>query len=354
MAWATPLYERKLVDEAGKKLGKMTFPVVTDDGLESLSIINNWRPSHSYPLNTFQMTLRRKSKQIDKDVIVAQRIKRLESIHAKLSRQPSMRMTQMQDIAGCRAVLKNINNVKSLVKMYKESRFAHIFKNEKDYIDQPKADGYRCHHLVYIYNGEGRTEKYSNLQIEIQIRTQKQHAWATAVEAVGIFTRQALKSNQGNKDWLRFFALMGTAIAAMEECNPVPGTPTNKETLVNEIKELSKKLSVKDTLSVYSTTINYIGSAKDAKYFVIKLDPVTQKIIVSRFKAMQSESANEKYTELERLVPEGDATQIALVSVDNVNSLRRAYPNYFLDTYLFSELVNTALNGDFPAPLSTA
>jgi len=42
-----------------------------------------------------------------------------------------------------------------------------------------------------------------------------QHAWATAVEAVGIFTKQALKSNIGDGEWLRLFALMSSEIAVM-------------------------------------------------------------------------------------------------------------------------------------------
>ena len=102
MAWAKLQHERGEVDAAGRLLAKMTFPVTSMEGLGALAIINNWRASHAYPLNTFQLTLRRKARKIERDAIVAQRAKRLESIHAKLARQPSMRMSQMQDIAGCR------------------------------------------------------------------------------------------------------------------------------------------------------------------------------------------------------------------------------------------------------------
>ena len=352
MAWATPEFERSDVDAAGRQLAQMQFPVSDAGGREALEIINNWRSSHSYPLNTFQMTLRRKARQIEHDAIVAQRIKRLESIHAKLARQPSMRMTQMQDIAGCRAVFKDMSSIETLVSMYRESKAGHRLKSEKNYILSPKPDGYRCHHLVYVYKGTDSTKDYTGLQVEIQIRTQAQHAWATAVEAVGIFTKQALKSNQGNQDWLRFFALMGSAISAIEQCHPVPGTPTSKSTLVKEIKELSERLRVQSALKVYNTSINYLGAAKDAKYFVLSLDSITQKVTIWRYKALQSETANLKYTELESALEESSSTQIVLVSVDNINALRRAYPNYFLDTELFSTLVNRVLKGDFPSPLS--
>lgn len=154
MAWAEPVYQRKEIDEAGKVLAQIDFPVTALDAIGALAVINNWRSSHSFPLNTFQLTLRKKGRKLERGVIVAQRIKRLELIHGKLVRQPSMRMSQMQDIAGCRAVFKNMVNVRRLVQRYKTSKFIHVFKGEKDYITDPKSDGYRCHHLVYEYQGK--------------------------------------------------------------------------------------------------------------------------------------------------------------------------------------------------------
>lgn len=82
MAWAKLQHDRSEVDAAGRMLAKLTFPVTDVEGLNALSTINNWRASHAYPLNTFQLTLRRKARKIERDAIVAQRAKRLESIHA--------------------------------------------------------------------------------------------------------------------------------------------------------------------------------------------------------------------------------------------------------------------------------
>lgn len=348
MAWAIRQFEPKEVDAAGRELAAQPFPIINE---HALSILNNWRSSHSYPLNTFQITLRNKAKKIENDIVVAQRIKRLESIHAKLARQRTMRMTQMQDIAGCRVVFRSMNSVNELVNRYKNSKFDHKLRSEKDYISNPKPDGYRCHHLVFEYVGTINTKIYDGLKIEIQIRTQLQHAWATAVEAVGTFTRQALKSNQGGQDWLRFFSLMGAVAAAIEKCPPVPGTPTDKVELVAELTRLAIKLHVQDVLSVYNATLNLLGSPKDAKYFLLSLDPDTKKITANRFKASQSDAANALYTKLESQIQEESTTQVVLVSVDSVSALKRAYPNYFLDTVLFNDLVKKALKGDFPVPV---
>lgn len=331
MAWAIPSFNPEEVNAAARKLATMEFPVIDKDGLQCLSVINNWRSSHAYPLNTFQITLQTKARKIESEVIVAQRSKRLESIHKKLISKPTMRMTQMQDIAGCRAVFEKLRSVYKLVSEYKSSRFDHKFRNEKDYISNPKPDGYRCYHLVYEYRGtRSETSIYTGLRVEIQLRTKMQHAWATAVEAVGIFTKQALKSNQGNQDWLRFFALMGSAIAAIERTSPVPETPNSKIDLISEIKELANQLHVKEMLQAYNATITTLGSAKDEKYFIVEMNPEQHKITVRRYKAKQSEEANKVYTELESQIPDASSTQVVLVSVENVNALKRAYPNYFL------------------------
>ncbi|AOH85708.1 hypothetical protein AWL63_18950 [Sphingomonas panacis] len=351
MAWTTLEFQPDEYNAAARLLARTAFPVSTLEGLHALDVINNWRSAHAYPLNTFQITLRNRARKFEKSVTVAQRAKRLDSIHRKLISKKTMRLTQMQDIAGCRAIFTRLTSVYRLAEFYKTKDFDHKFRNEKDYIENPKPDGYRSYHLVYEYVGTDATAEYSGLRVEIQIRTQMQHSWATAVEAVGLFTRQALKSNQGDEDWLRFFALMSSAIAAIERTPSVPGAPIAKVELVNEIQRLSQKLRAKDMLRAYNTTLETIGAAKDAKYFIIEVDPEEGKTTLRRFKAKESSSANLRYTELESKIPEGSRRQVVLVSASDIAALKKAYPNYFLDTALFSRLVDRVLTGDFPEPL---
>lgn len=351
MSWAIPEHTPQEVNAAGRALGRMDFPVITLEGLRALAVINNWRAAHAYPLNTFQITLRHRARKIERQVIIAQRAKRLDSIHRKLIAKPTMRMTQMQDIAGCRAVFTRLGQVYKLAQAYKDGKFEHKFRNEKDYINNPKPDGYRSYHLVYEYVGTPATKMFDGLRVEIQIRTQMQHAWATAVEAVGIFTRQALKSNQGDKDWLRFFALMSSAIAAIERTPCVPGTPSSKFDLVGEISKLATKLRARDMLRAYNTTLDTLGAAKDAKYFIVHLDPDAGRVTVRRYKAKESAEANRFYTELESQIPDDSRQQVVLVSVADITALKRAYPNYFLDTALFSRLVERVLKLEIPDPV---
>lgn len=340
MAWVTPAFTKSQVDKAGH-----SFLKAKTDSLaytHAVGVINNWRASHQYPLNSFQLLLRRKAKQCGGDYFVSQRIKRLESIHRKLA-SATMSLTQMQDIGGCRAVTSKIEEVYRLKDLFEESRFDHEFKNEKDYIYQPKDDGYRGIHLIYKFRATRKKECYNGLKVEIQIRSQLQHAWATAVEAVGTFTKQALKWKGGDADWRRFFVIMGCAMAKIEDRPLVSGMPTTKRDIGMEIRKLTTALRVQDTLRAYSLTMSYIGELKasDAKILLLHMVPDQSKLEVRGFRLRESQQANDEYTDLERSIRPESSAQAVLVRVDSLQALQRAYPNYFLDTERFNSLVST-------------
>lgn len=210
MAWVTPQFSKVQVNRAGELLvrGKPADYEDPDKFIDAyydaLDVVNNWRSSHSFPLNTFTVGLKRRARNIDAHCIIAQRIKRMSSIELKLRRFPTMTLAQMQDLGGCRAVLSSVSGVSRLVKEYRLSDIKHPLQTGDDYIGHPKVSGYRGIHLIYRYNSD-RKKTYNSLKIEMQLRTHLQHAWATAVETVGTLQRQALKSSQGDADWLRFF-----------------------------------------------------------------------------------------------------------------------------------------------------
>ncbi|MET0334336.1 MAG: hypothetical protein ABW190_08685, partial [Rhizobacter sp.] len=55
---------------------------------------------------------------------------------------------------------------------------------------------------------------------------------------------------------------------------------------------------------------------------------------ITPFARDQLERANASYAEVEKSAAESGA-QVVLVSAGSIESLRRAYPNYFLDTHEF-------------------
>jgi hypothetical protein len=69
---------RSRVDRAGREL------VATSDSAqvpeESLAVINNWRSFHAFPLNSITVVLKQKSRRIQDNALVVQRLKRARSI----------------------------------------------------------------------------------------------------------------------------------------------------------------------------------------------------------------------------------------------------------------------------------
>lgn len=306
------------------------------------SIINNFRASHSFPLNTFQTTLRDKARRIDPSATVAQRVKRLPTIVEKLKRR-KFKLSEIQDIGGCRAILSSVARVRALVETYKESDLKHKLLRPDDYISEPKVTGYRGVHLIYSYYSD-RKNTYNGHKIEIQFRTNLQHAWATAVETVGIFTAQALKSNQGDRKWKRFFALMGSAIAMREKCPLVPNTPTDLGELVADIRRYADRLGVVDHLRLYNAALKYgENNIEGARYFLLQLEPKANRVLVTGFKSAELMAAQERYQEVERMISGAAGDDVVLVSTGSMDALRRAYPNYFLDTHVFANIVSQVI-----------
>jgi ppGpp synthetase/RelA/SpoT-type nucleotidyltranferase len=344
MALAKLNYSRKLVNKAGKILVDSKLSDIEPE--LAYQIINSWRAAHNFPLNTFQKRLRRLAKEFDVNCIVAQRIKRISSIQLKLIRFPSMKLAQIQDIGGCRAILTSINQVDELVNAYleRESRgIKHkLYGVVDDYILQPKSSGYRGVHLVYSYHSDKNID-YDGLKIEIQIRTLMQHAWATAVETVGTFIKQSLKSSQGEEKWLRFFALMGSIMALKENKPTVPNTPDNYKDLQREIFALQKELDVFGHLTAFRTSLNIFDeqrSKKDAHYYLLELDVQSRRVLVKSYSSNELNKATSDYVALEkRILDTYSTTDAVLVSTDSLQKLKTAYPNYYLDTETFLSIV---------------
>lgn len=347
MEWTIPKYKKSQVDKSGEILKKENPS--SEEKENALTILNNWRSAHSFPMNTFQTRLRRLSKKIDSDALVVQRLKRVPSIIRKLRRRQTetMNLSQMQDIGGCRTVLKNVQMVKELTEIYKKSRgLKHKRVNEKDYIKNPKADGYRSVHLMYKYKSDKKST-YDGLLIEIQIRSKIQHAWATAVETVDLFTKQAIKSNEGREDWMDFFRLLGSAFAKIEGEPCVLGTPEDTEELHNNIKEKVNSLKVVSKMNNWTKAIRVIEpKMKELHFFLLELDvtSLNEKLEIRGYRKEQETLATEHYLQAEKDQGGDPDKDVVLVGADSIDELKKAYPNYFVDTTGFLEYLQSYLS----------
>ena len=113
---------------------------------------------------------------------ISSRIKSKESIIYKMQKKglpmtASALLANVHDIAGVRVVCPFIEDVYYVARMLVKQHDIEVIE-EKDYIRQPKENGYRSLHLivtVQVYFSE--TTK--NIPVEIQIRTIAMDFWAS-------------------------------------------------------------------------------------------------------------------------------------------------------------------------------
>src|SRR5581483_3292980 len=169
-----------------------------------------YRVMHEYPLTKVTVGVRTMLEtELGADAPrPAQRFKRMPRILQKLMRFPHMRLSQMEDIGGCRAVFARLEDLRSV-----EARILHNWPHATttDYIANPKADGYRCLHII---------ERRDDRLIEVQLRTVRQHEWAETIETWSSRFEDRgwdLKDGEGPADLKRYFAMAAQRLAREDE-----------------------------------------------------------------------------------------------------------------------------------------
>lgn len=360
MEAAVRKHTAKQIDKAGKVLSS---PAATKQQIDdAIAVMDNWRVAHNRPLEMARTTLAARVKRVNPKATIGTRLKREESIRGKLLREPTMKLSKMQDIGGCRVILRDMKEVDNLVALYANDDGISV----TDYIDSPgpRVSGYRGKHIIWRFEGEGEEDTgYKPIRIEIQVRTELQHSWATAVEVCSTFTAQNLKSDHpsvSDERWVRFFALMGSVMALREGGRLVKDTPSEKGKLFSELKALASALRVIEMMKRWNTATEIISAAANdpkAHHFLIELqafDHLRARVNVTAYGKGHEQRAAEDRVELEKYARTKIGIQVALVAVQSVDTLQTAYPNYFSDTRRFLKELDIALHGTSSQPFITS
>lgn len=125
------------------------------------------------------------------------------SIIEKLRRE-SIRLTQIQDVAGCRIIVADIaaqeKTVQALTSAYAQT----------DVVDrrQRPSHGYRAVHVIVSHDGK---------LVEIQVRTQLQHLWAEFSEKLSDIIDPAIKYGGGDARIQEMLTESSTLVLSQEE-----------------------------------------------------------------------------------------------------------------------------------------
>lgn len=118
--WVVPEHSNKTVQRASRIIGKGTG---TPEEIQAArDVLSNYRLAHAFPLNAVTVTVRQRALDVNASAVVAERRKRLPTIIDKLERHPTMSVTTMQDLGGCRVIFKTVAEVDELVRVLGHQR----------------------------------------------------------------------------------------------------------------------------------------------------------------------------------------------------------------------------------------
>lgn len=187
------------------------------------------------------------------------------SISEKLRRE-SIRLTQIQDIAGCRVIVPDIATQDSVVQSL-NSLFDEVTIVDRR---QQPSHGYRAVHVIVIYGGK---------LIEIQVRTSLQHLWAELSEKFSDVAGQAIKYGGGDEEIQEALRALFLAVSKMESLEIQLAelqvslssqnklTSTKRKEIVGVIVEVQASFNSlrQETFKVFSDAIKEIEKIKGDK-----------------------------------------------------------------------------------------
>ena len=342
--WVVPEHSNKAVQRASRVIGKGTG--TSEEVQAAREVLSNYRLAHAFPLNAVTVTVRQRALGVNQNAVVAERRKRLPTIIDKLRRHPTMSVTTMQDLGGCRVIFESVAEVDELVGILSDlPKSKNRVKKVYDYLRDdpgPRKSGYRGVHLVYEYGAS--KEEYRGLRIELQVRTQLQHAWATAVETMDLFSGSELKYGKGDPDTLRFFVLVASLMAHEEGTAPAPDAEGTPYELADELARLEGTVGVLGRLRGYAAIVGEHATTDRRNTLTLELSRREGRLTVTVHETLADAEA--RLTTLEALDDEN--LDVVLINIARISQLRDAYPNYFADTARFTEFVQTHLDGRLP------
>ena len=274
----------------------------------------------------------------DNVISIASRLKRRKAITDKLIREKGMRLHRMQDISGIRIIVKNFNDIgfvrDTVIKLLESSdeNVEFINKATKKYHQYPKKDGYRSLHLIF---------KYKNLRTEVQIRTQTQHHFATAVEILN-WKHSLYENDTKNQKKCKILFIISKILYLSNE------------------KGSSNRYFHKKIRNKYKEDFNEIyETLKAIKILNIRLSRVKKDFIILRKRKGSDSLMIEKECDDERdaidtymMLQEKEDSDSNIVLLRNTSSeeAQKNYPNYFESAQCFVKLLEGMLKEGIAKP----
>jgi ppGpp synthetase/RelA/SpoT-type nucleotidyltranferase len=203
------MVSKSRLDKAGRSLAS---PDDVDEYelLELEEDFDAFRAAHLKPLSETTLDLQNWLSQYGGNYYIAQRLKRKPQIVRKL-RRLNTRLTQLQDIGGCRIIVDTNGDVDKLsAYLIEKAKKYGLFEIRRvtDYRELGRDEsGYRALHFIMSRQGYA---------LELQIRSKTQHYWAESIERTSVVYGNHLKEGEGDEAVITYFKILSDIFHEIE------------------------------------------------------------------------------------------------------------------------------------------
>ncbi|MCF7201846.1 RelA/SpoT domain-containing protein [Pseudomonas oligotrophica] len=323
------------VDKAGLALSKDKFKDEIDF-IELEDVFDEYRKAHLQPLTETTLEIQRLLTGYGGPYYIAQRLKRKPQIIRKLQRL-SVRLTQLQDIGGCRIIVQKNKDVDALFEYLKsesdKSASLNIIRTT-DYREKGRDDtGYRALHIMLERDGRS---------LELQVRSRIQHYWAESIERTSVIYGYHLKEKEGDPEIIEYFKVLSDVFYEIEAGRePSVAHKLSIDSLRNSCETIIKS---SDRHKVFDSFVNEdiiktlvekeSRSGKGMNNWILVFDWNQGSFLTWDIVSRDPDPAVKSYIDYENQYPADQGYEVVLIGSSEVLTVRQTHSHYFgIETY---------------------
>ena len=180
------------VDRLGKRLREAEG---RSRSAEDVAMYVAWSTGYARAMQEVRTAIFEQAVEASVEGTISSRVKQIDSVAAKLRRMPTMRLSVLEDIAGCRIVVATTRDADRLAGACSALKISR----KRNYHESPH-NGYRALHLTVRASDER--------PVELQIRTEIEDLWANLAERCAALVDPDLKYGGGPQPLREFLEMM--------------------------------------------------------------------------------------------------------------------------------------------------
>ena len=318
------------VDKSGLALAKNKFKDEVDF-IELEEVFDAYRKAHLQPLSETTIEIQQLLADYGDSYYIAQRLKRKPQIVRKLNRL-SVRLTQLQDIGGCRIIVQKNSDVDKIY-AYLQNKAANTagfsIIRATDYREKGRDDtGYRSLHLILERDG------YS---LELQIRSRIQHYWAESIERTSVIYGHHLKEKEGAPEVIGYFKHLSDVFCEIEAGRePSVAQKLRIDSLRGECEQIissSEKHKVFDSYVnedvIKTLTEKEARNPNGLNNWILIFDWNQGAFVSWDIVDKNPDEAVATYVHYEHMYPSDQGYEVVLIGSSEVATVRQTHSHYF-------------------------